>query len=358
MLQSIMARLVLVASMLVGVLAIPAEAVSVSPADELASLEVLPEHSSDYDRRSWGGWGRGLIDNDFCNTRCELLTQDRRSDGTWLSSYDGIVSSSASELEVDHLVSVNEAHRSGGWAWSSQRKAAFYNDRTTAELRLVSTSSNRAKSNRGPSTDSRRAWLPDSGQDVVCSFVADWIHIKATWDLAVDPDELAGLRQLSAQCGWSSSTVEPDTDTAGELAPLFAGRSLHRGHSTILRLYWAVLGRQPELAGADYWIDVYDTELLTTLQIAGYFATSPEFVATYGRSLSDEDFVAVAYRNVLGREPELEGFHYWLTQLDQSLGRGDMILYVSLAEEFKRAHPLPSDKTADSGPIMRRSVIR
>ncbi len=336
--------------MLLGVLAIPVDATTDSPLDELALLEVLPEHSVGYDRDSWGGWGRGLIDNDFCNTRCELLVQDRRADGTWLSSYDGFVSSSASDLEVDHLVSVNEAHRSGGWEWSPQRKAAFYNDRTTAELRLVSTSSNRAKSNRGPSTDPRRAWLPDSGQDAVCSFVADWIHIKATWDLSVDRDELAGLRQLSAQCGWSSSTVDPDTATANDLAPLFAARSLHRGHSTILRLYWAVLGRQPELAGADYWVEVYDTELLTTLQIAGYFATSPEFVATYGPSLSDEDFVAVAYRNVLGREPELEGFHYWLTQLDRGLSRGDMILYVSLAPEFVSAHPLPSDGFADSGP--------
>ena len=350
MFKSVISRLVLSTSMLLGVLAVPVGATD-SLVDELASLEVLSEHSVGYDRDSWGGWSRGLIDNDFCNTRCELLAQDRRADGTWLSSYDGFVSSDASDFEVDHLVSVNEAHRSGGWDWSSERKAAFYNDRTTAELRLVSSSSNRSKSNRGPSTVPKRAWLPDSGQDVVCSFVADWIHIKAAWDLAVDPDELAELRQLAAQCGWSVVSVDPDAGNLGELAPLFAARPLHRGHSMILRLYWAVLGRQPELAGADYWVNVYDAELLTTLQIAGYFATSVEFAATYGPSLSDEDFVAVAYRNVLGREPELEGFHYWVNQMDRGLSRGDMILYVSLAPEFVRAHPLPSDGFADSGPI-------
>ena len=349
--KSIAFRLAIAVSLLLSVLARPVDAAADSLSEELASLEVLPEHSVGYDRESWGGWSRGLIDNDFCNTRCELLAQDRRADGTWLSSYDGLVSSDASDLEVDHLVSVNEAHRSGGWEWSAQQKAAFYNDRTTAELRLASSSSNRSKSNRGPSADPRRAWLPDSGQDAVCSFVADWIHVKAAWDLAVDPDELTGLHQLGAQCGWSSSTVDPDPATPDELATLFASRPLHRGHSTILRLYWAVLGRQPELAGADYWVNVYDAELLTTLQIAGYFATSAEFAATYGVAVSDEDFVALAYRNVLGREPELEGFHYWISQLDRGLSRGDMILYVSLAPEFTRAHPLLSDGFADTGPI-------
>ena len=60
--------------------------------------------------------------------------------------------------------------------------------------------------------------------------------------------------------------------------------------------------------------------------IADAFAFSPEFIARYG-ALDDRGFVAQVYRNVLGREPEPEGWDYWTAELSSlRLSRGQVLL--------------------------------
>lgn len=126
--------------------------------------------------------------------------------------------------------------------------------------------------------------------------------------------------------------------------------TLHRGHSTVLRLYQAVLGRQPEAEGAAFWISAYDSGDWDTRKIASHFAASDEFQATYGPQLSNTEFTTVVYRNVLRRSPDGDGFVFWVGQLDAGMTRGEMILLVSNAPEFINANPLPSDTRSDAGP--------
>lgn len=318
-----------------------------NPADELETLVVMTERKAYYERDDWGRYSTSLIPADGCNTRCELIDEARRADGTIYSTYDGFVSSDAYDFQVDHVVSLNEAHRSGGREWSAEEKNAFYNDRSSGELRLVSSASNQAKSNRGPSTSSIRYWMPEFGHEVKCDFIRDWIHIKYVWNLNVDPDEKAALTSYVADCSWVIGEGDADPETFEEI---FEVRLLHRGHSTVLRLYWAAFDRKPDVGGALYWVNRYNSGKWSTRRIAAFFAASDEFQSTYGPDLSNAAYVDVVYHNVLHRSPDEEGAAYWREELDKGMGRAEMMLLISNHPEFIEAQALPSDLAVDMGP--------
>ena len=113
-------------------------------------------------------------------------------------------------------------------------------------------------------------------------------------------------------------------------------------HADVFRLYWAALGREPEAGGAAYWASEVD-RCVGIQDIAAYFVASPEFQLTYGE-LTDEGFINLIYANVLERARDIDGFNYWLGTLTSGqLDRSGVLLYFSLAEEFRAKHPLPSD---------------
>lgn len=144
----------------------------------------------------------------------------------------------------------------------------------------------------------------------------------------------------------------PDPSPEPALLPgLFESRPLHRGHSEVLRLYWAALGRPPERAGADFWLDAYDSGAWDTRSIASFFATSPEFRSLYGADLADLAFIEVVYQNVLGRRPDEAGHRFWTSQLGDGMAREEMILLVGNDTEFVGRTPLPSDATPNGGPL-------
>ncbi|MFN7150677.1 MAG: hypothetical protein ACK4V6_14530, partial [Microthrixaceae bacterium] len=84
-----------------------------------------------------GGYDRGLFsswvdaDGDGCNTRCEVLAAERIDElpglpaSGWRSVYDGMTTDDPSELDIDHVVALREAWRSGAATWDPPRRAAF-----------------------------------------------------------------------------------------------------------------------------------------------------------------------------------------------------------------------------------------
>lgn len=132
--------------------------------------------------------------------------------------------------------------------------------------------------------------------------------------------------------------------------------TLHRGHSEVLRLYFAVLDRTPEVAGAQFWLEAYDSGEWTTRRIAAFFADSAEFRSTYGEEVANEDFVRIVYENVLDRAPDEEGFSFWFEQIEAGMSRAEMILLISNSPEFIGRIPLPGDDRADTGPFARTSA--
>lgn len=101
---------------------------------------------------------------------------------------------------------------------------------------------------------------------------------------------------------------------------------------SIARLYAAAFDRQPDRGGFRYWLDLYTDGDVTLPAMAGYFASSDEFVLTYG-SLDNNQFVRQLYRNILGREGEADGVAYWLERMSAGDSRGTILLRFAESTE-------------------------
>ncbi|MEJ2578953.1 MAG: HNH endonuclease family protein, partial [Kineosporiaceae bacterium] len=98
----------------------------------------------------------------------------------------------ASEVQIDHIVALADAWRSGAWAWTDERRELFAND--FDEIQASSAAANRAKSDHDAAT-----WSPE-GADRSCTWARQVVEIKTHWGLSVDPDEAAGLATMLAAC--------------------------------------------------------------------------------------------------------------------------------------------------------------
>ena len=98
------------------------------------------------------------------------------------------------------------------------------------------------------------------------------------------------------------------------------------------RLYTCCLGRDPEEEGLSYW-----ALALTNLDVSGYtaascFFTLPEFV---GLKTSNEEYLTRLYTTFMGREPEADGFNYWLGLLNGGTAREDVMKAFASCPEFQ-----------------------
>lgn len=102
---------------------------------------------------------------------------------------------------------------------------------------------------------------------------------------------------------------------------------------SVRRLYGAYFLRAPDSAGYRYWLDVYSGPGVGLATISDVFASSTEFALTYG-SLTDSEFVTLAYRNVFDREPDPSGLAHWTAALGRGMSRGTVMLSLSESREF------------------------
>ena len=154
-------------------------------------------------------------DKDGCDTRAEVLIEEAvtkpivgskcaLTGGKWFSVYDGKSVTKSSELDVDHMVPLAEAWRSGAWKWSAAQRQSYANDLDDARtLIAVTLSTNRSKGDKDPAL-----WMPAKEQ---CVYIENWIAIKAKYSLTVDSQEAIKLNSLISTCstGLTSTTSTP-----------------------------------------------------------------------------------------------------------------------------------------------------
>ncbi|MCR9127135.1 MAG: DUF4214 domain-containing protein [Rhodobacteraceae bacterium] len=104
----------------------------------------------------------------------------------------------------------------------------------------------------------------------------------------------------------------------------------------VYRLYLATLNREADVTGHRDWSTLLFTGERSLPQIAEGFVGSVEFQSTYG-ALDDAGFVALMYRNVLGRAPDADGLQGWLGALAAGADRADVVLGFSESPEFGQA---------------------
>ncbi|WP_016906680.1 HNH endonuclease family protein [Streptomyces xiaopingdaonensis] len=168
----------------------------------LAGLTEEAEGSSDgYDRDKFSHW---IDQGDNCNTREAVLKRDGTdvetgndcypTSGSWNSVYDDESVSDPSDLDIDHVVPLAEAWRSGASDWTQDRRESFANDLDTAQLLAVTASTNRSKGDSDPAD-----WLPPS-DGYHCEYARIWVWVKDTYSLTVDSAEKTALTEALGTC--------------------------------------------------------------------------------------------------------------------------------------------------------------
>ena len=159
-----------------------------------------------YNREEWNSW---IDEDEDCqNTRHEVLQLESfvsvlfSSDNTcyvqsgkWFDPYNGEYIYFASDLDIDHFVPLYNAHISGGWQWSEEKKTEFANNITDPDILIsVKNSSNREKSASSPDE-----WKP-ANEFYWCEYAYDWIRIKHEWNLSVTNSEWNALLSMLTTC--------------------------------------------------------------------------------------------------------------------------------------------------------------
>jgi hypothetical protein len=155
-----------------------------------------------YSRKEWKHWtdhDRNCLDmrHEILKTRsltppslnargCKVLR------GQWEDYYFPKNLSIASNVDIDHLVPLKNAHESGGYAWSKRQRETFANDPRV--LVITDLKYNRQKGSKGIDR-----WLP-AQKSYACKYVKDWIRVKREYRLHLLEAEKQTITQISPEC--------------------------------------------------------------------------------------------------------------------------------------------------------------
>ncbi|OLT10769.1 hypothetical protein BJF78_05250 [Pseudonocardia sp. CNS-139] len=179
--------------------AIPSEATARS---QLAALTVrAPGSMSGYSRDRFPHW---RSQPGGCDTRDRVLERDGTQiqygsgcnvvGGRWVSPYDGGVWTDPADVDIDHIVPLAEAWRSGAASWTDSRRGDFANDMSGPQLIAVTDNVNQSKGDQPP-----HEWQPPL-TGYWCTYARMWIGTKSRWGLSIVAAERTTLTQMLDRC--------------------------------------------------------------------------------------------------------------------------------------------------------------
>jgi hypothetical protein len=169
---------------------------------ELATLQVAaPYPMTGYSRDKFPHW---VNQHGACNTREVVLQRDGESvttdsdcaavSGRWYSVYDQVWLTSAADVDIDHVVPLANAWRSGADWWPTSQREAFANDLDSQQLIAVHDTVNQAKGDQSPDQ-----WKPPN-TGYWCVYARSWVHVKYVWKLTITSAEKAALTDMLDRC--------------------------------------------------------------------------------------------------------------------------------------------------------------
>lgn len=171
--------------------------------DELTVAAHLPTRG--YSRNRFPHWrqtGERCDVRDSVLRRAGLNVQTNGCNvvgGRWHSPYDDRWLDSPAAVDIDHVVPLANAWRSGAARWTDEVRGDFANDLTRPQLLAVSASANRAKGDQDPSQ-----WRP-ADRGYWCTYAQSWVAVKHHWKLTVTVAEKAALEDMVETCPRPSS---------------------------------------------------------------------------------------------------------------------------------------------------------
>ncbi len=130
------------------------------------------------------------------------------------------------------------------------------------------------------------------------------------------PDRIDTLEDIE-RLKFGSTKVALDVDGNGGMA---------------YRIYRAAFDRTPDEGGVGFWMEKIDGGMWLT-EVAANFIASDEFNSLYG-NLTNNQFAAQLYRNVLHREPDAGGLSFWTDALSTArLSKSEVLAGFSESDE-------------------------
>jgi hypothetical protein len=166
-----------------------------------------PGSMSGYSREKFRHWSKA---SDFgwdapqasCDSREAALARDGQNvevgsgckviSGTWFDPYTNQTYSDPQDLDIDHVVPLANAWRSGASSWDDKQRERYANDPDV--LLSVEDNANQEKGDKGP-----EAWKPPNDNEW-CDYAERWIGIKSKYSLSVNEQEKEALEQMLGTC--------------------------------------------------------------------------------------------------------------------------------------------------------------
>ena len=174
--------------------------------EQLAALVGRPD--ADRPRYNRDAFDEGQdLDGDCVRTRHEVLFEeglDTTLDGckvvagTWFDPFTGLTFTNPQDLEVDHVVSLDDAWDSGAWTFTPEQLTAFGNQ--MGNLNAIEADENQRKANLGPAN-----YVP-ANTEFLCNYLVQYASVKIAWGLTITPEDYAAVEQGLATC----DPVDPD----------------------------------------------------------------------------------------------------------------------------------------------------
>ena len=129
--------------------------------------------------------------------------------------------------------------------------------------------------------------------------------------------------------------MDTGADSLGDLAQVLVRSTEYENDHAhgVIRLYQAAFGRIPDQAGFEYWSDKLFNAEHALQDVSALFVTSPEFTTRFGSDPAIEVLVARMYQNTFGREPDAEGFAYWVNEVQNGMSVSDLLLNFTESAE-------------------------
>ena len=120
------------------------------------------------------------------------LRVDTVNSGEWVDPYSGKSISSASDLDIDHIVPLKYAAENGGQSWSEGEKEKFAND--PDNLLATSAKENRSKGAKGPSD-----YMPPY-KAYRCQYSKSFVGVASKYNLSIQKKDLNVLNKTLSDC--------------------------------------------------------------------------------------------------------------------------------------------------------------
>jgi hypothetical protein len=179
---------------------------------ELTRLVVTKNQGSASYQRSafgpgWGGYGYYPKLPGGCEARDEVLRRDlsdvKAGDRNTCIIFSGVLHDpytgktlpysryKPSDIQIDHVVALGAAWRSGASGWTAERRTEFAND--VSNMLAVDGAANTDKSSKTPDQ-----WRPP--RDYWCAYAERWVGVKSLYGLTVTAQEKTALGEMLGTC--------------------------------------------------------------------------------------------------------------------------------------------------------------